>query len=220
VTVRPVPLRTVGVGCSEPTLGRQPLPEQASARRPGEGHRPDAAVRGSRRLLGLRLLGGGATAGIVAGVALAMLGPLAFGGRTFAVLSGSMEPTLHVGDLVLEKKIAAPDIHVGDIVTFRSPEDSSKLITHRVRRVVVADGTVKVTTKGDANLSVERWTVPADGTVGRALGRVPKIGYLLVWTRSPAGRMLFIVLPACLLGLSQLRRIWTKPGGGAGDAQA
>jgi signal peptidase len=149
-----------------------------------------------------------------------MLGPLVFGGRTFAVLSGSMEPTLHVGDLVLEKKVAAPDIHVGDIVTFRSPDDAGKLITHRVRRVVIADGTVKVTTKGDANLSPERWTVPADGTVGRALGRVPKIGYLLVWTRSPAGRMLLIVLPALLLGLSQLWRIWTKPGGGAGGSQA
>jgi signal peptidase len=210
----------VSVGHVESRPQRRPLRDPTSARRPGEARLPEAAAHTRRRLHGLRLLAGGATVGVVAGLALAMLGPLAFGGRTFAVLSGSMEPTLHVGDLVLEKKVAAPDIHVGDIVTFRSPDDAGKLITHRVRRVVVADGTVKVTTKGDANLSPERWTVPADGTVGRALGRVPKVGYLLVWTRSPAGRLLLIVLPACLLGLSQLWRIWTKPGGGTGGPQA
>jgi signal peptidase len=204
----------------EPRLQRRPLRDPASARRPGESSPPEKVASPRTRLRGLRLLSSGAIVGVVAGLALAMLGPLVFGGRTFAVLSGSMEPTLRVGDLVLEKKVAAPDIHVGDIVTFRSPDDAGKLITHRVRRVVIADGTVKVTTKGDANLSPERWTVPADGTVGRALGRVPKIGYLLVWTRSPAGRMLLIVLPALLLGLSQLWRIWTKPGGGAGGSQA
>lgn len=204
----------------EPRLQRRPLRDPASARRPGESPPPETVASPHTRLRGLRLLGSGAIVGVVAGLALALLGPLAFGGRTFAVLSGSMEPTLHVGDLVLEKKVAAPDIHVGDIVTFRSPDDAGKLITHRVRRVLIADGTVKVTTKGDANLSPERWTVPADGTVGRALGRVPKVGYLLVWTRSPAGRMLLIVLPALLLGLSQLWRIWTKPGGGAGGSQA
>jgi signal peptidase len=210
----------VSVGHVERRLDRKPLRDPASARRPGESRPPQTVASPRKRLLGLRLLGGGATVGIVAGLALAMLGPLAFGGRTFAVLSGSMEPTLHVGDLVLEKKVSARDIHVGDIVTFRSPDDAGKLITHRVRRVVIADGTVKVTTKGDANLSPERWTVPADGSVGRALGRVPKVGYLLVWTRSPAGRMLLIVLPAFLLGLSQLWRIWTKPGRGTSDSQA
>jgi signal peptidase len=214
-----VTVRNAGLGHDAHRLRRRAPRDPESARRPGE-LLSALPVLEQRRMLGLRRLGGGAALGIVVGLVLALLGPLVFGGRTFAVLSGSMEPTLHVGDLVLEKKIAATDIHVGDIVTFRSPDDASKLITHRVRRVVVANGTVKVVTKGDANQSVERWTVPADGSVGRALGRVPKVGYLLVWTRSPAGRMLLIVLPACLLGVSQLRRIWTKPAGGAGDAPA
>jgi signal peptidase len=177
---------------------------------------PGLATREGRAPLGLRRLGSGAAVGIAVGLTLALLGPLLVGGRTLAVLSGSMEPTLHVGDLVLEQKLPATQIHPGDVVTFRSPDDAAKLITHRVRRVVVTDGTVRVTTKGDANISVERWTMPADASVGRAVGRVPKVGYLLVWTRSPAGRMLFIVLPACLLGLSQLRRIWARPGGGSG----
>ena len=177
---------------------------------------PGLAACEGRTLLGLRRLGGGAAVGIVVGLALALIGPLVVGGRTLAVLSGSMEPTLHVGDLVLEKKLPATQIHPGDVVTFRSPDDGAKLITHRVRRVVVTDGTVRVTSKGDANISVERWTMPADGSVGRAVGRVPRVGYLLVWTRSAPGRMLLIVLPACLLGLSQLRRIWTTPAGGSG----
>jgi signal peptidase len=186
---------------------------------------PNATVgqsiaRERRWMLGVRRLAGGAALGLVVGLVLALLGPLAVGGRTFAVLSGSMQPTLHVGDLVLEKKVSATDIQVGDVVTFRDPDDAGRLITHRVRRVAIESGTVRVTTKGDANLSVERWTVATDGSVGRAVGRVPKVGYLLVWTRSPAGRMLLIVLPACLLGISQLWRIWTKPAGGAGETPA
>lgn len=172
------------------------------------------AVATAGRLLAVRRFGGGVALGLVAGLVLALLGPLVVGGRTFAVLSGSMEPTLGVGDLVLEQKIPSTQIRVGDIVTFRSRDDPGKLITHRARRVSVANGVVRVTTKGDANLTVERWSVPANGHVGRAIGRVPKLGYLLVWTRSPLGRLLLIVLPASLLGLSQLRRIWSRPSGG------
>ena len=210
MTVRPVTTGAVTRGRAELRQRRRPLRDFASARPPGDLGVP-ADVAGGGRLLGRRRLGDGLALGRVLGLALATVGPLAFGGRSFAVLSGSMQPTLRVGDLVLEKRTVAPEIRVGDIVTFRSPEDSSKLITHRVRRVAIADGIVKVTTKGDANLSVEHWTIPSNGTVGRALVRVPKIGYLLVWTRSTPGRLLLIALPACVLGASQLRRIWSTP---------
>ncbi len=179
-------------------------------RRPDGGGDLEQSAR--PRLLGLRRLGVGLLLGLAAGLVLAMLGPLVAGGRTLSVLTGSMEPTLHVGDLVVDRTIPATRIQVGDVVTFRSPDDAGKLITHRVRRVSLAPGTVRVTTKGDANLTVERWSIPADGTVGRVVTRVPKLGYLLVWTRTPVGRMLLIVLPACLLGITQLWRIWTKPG--------
>lgn len=217
MTVRPVMAGSVTLGRAELRQRRRALRDPVNARPPGSPGTPVAAPRRGR-LLGIRRLGEGLVLGLVVGLVVATVGPLVFHGRTFAVLSGSMQPTLGVGDLVLEKRIAAPDIHVGDIVTFRSPEDGSKLITHRVRRVAISDGIVKVTTKGDANLSVERWTIPADGTMGRAVGRVPKIGYLLVWTRSTPGRLLLIVLPACLIGLSQLRRIWSTSNKAPNDA--
>jgi signal peptidase I len=219
VTVRPVTTGAVTRGGAELRQRRRPLRDLANARPPGDLGAPAVGV-GRGRLLALRRLGDGLALGLILGLALATVGPLAFGGRSFAVLSGSMQPTLRVGDLVLEKRTVAVEIHVGDIVTFRSPEDSSKLITHRVRRVAIADGVVKVATKGDANLSVEHWTIPADGTVGRAIVRVPKIGYLLVWTRSTPGRLLLIALPACLLGASQLRRIWSTPTKAPTDAVA
>ncbi len=209
---------TVNLGRDELRQRRRPLRDPVNARPPGALGTPAAPRR--ERLLAVRRLGDGLLLGLVLGLALAAVGPLAFHGRSFAVLSGSMQPTLRVGDLVLEKRTAGTDIHVGDIVTFRSPEDADKLITHRVRRVVIGDGIVRVTTKGDANLSVERWTIPVDGTVGRAIGRVPKVGYLLVWARTTPGRLLLIALPACLLGASQLRRIWSTPGKAPKNAAA
>jgi hypothetical protein len=66
-------------------------------------------------------------------------------------------------------------------------------------------------TKGDANNSVERWTVPATGRIGRVQLRIPKIGYPLVYAHSRLGLIGLVAAPALLLCLLELRRIWTAP---------
>ena len=48
------------------------------------------------------------------------------GSRRFAVLSGSMEPTIATGDVVVVDKIAPLEARVGDVVTFRSPENPAQ----------------------------------------------------------------------------------------------
>ena len=54
---------------------------------------------------------------LLAAVAL----PNAIGMRSFTVMSGSMEPTIHVGDVVIDKKISPLDARPGDVVTFSDP---------------------------------------------------------------------------------------------------
>jgi len=149
----------------------------------------------------------GAIAVAVASVVL----PYAFGGRSYTVMSGSMEPRIHTGDVVAEEKIAPSDMRSGDIVTFQDPDVRGRMITHRVRSVREHDGTVSVVTKGDANTTVERWTIPVGGHVGRVRYRVAHVGYALVFARSAPGKLLLIVLPALLLGILELRRIWRRP---------
>lgn len=141
----------------------------------------------------------------------AVVAPYALGGRSYTVMSGSMEPRIHTGDVVAEQKIAPLQMRSGDIVTFQDPDVPGRMITHRVRSTRTRDGIVSVVTKGDANNTVERWTVPVDGHVGRVQYRVAHVGYALVAMRTPFGKIVLIILPALLLGILELRRIWRKP---------
>ena len=156
--------------------------------------------------------------GFSVGIAAALTVPAAFGMHPFTVLSGSMEPTIHTGDIVVVDQISPLQARVGDVVTFRSPEDPAKLITHRMISMRVRGETVFVVTRGDSNTGVERWSVPTTGTIGRAEYRIPKIGYAANRLGSRFGRLAFLVVPACLLALVELCRIWRPaPTRGPGD---
>jgi signal peptidase I len=149
--------------------------------------------------------------GAAAAALLAVTVPYVMGGRSYTVMSGSMEPRIHTGDVVGEERIAPADMRSGDIVTFQDPEKAGRMITHRVRSVRERAGVYSVVTKGDANNNVERWTIPADGQLGRVQYRVGHVGRLLVFTRGPFGILMLVVLPAMLLGGLELRRIWARP---------
>jgi hypothetical protein len=71
---------------------------------------------------------------------------------------------------------------------------------------------VRFVTRGDANTGVERWAVAKNGTIGRVEYRVPKLGYVANRVGSRLGRFTFIVVPALLLALSELWRIWRPAG--------
>ena len=150
-----------------------------------------------------------------------IVAPSLVGGRSLTVMSGSMEPALRVGDIVINSKVSPADVRVGDIVTFSDPEGTGKLITHRVRRVRIADGTAHMVTKGDKTNSVERWDVPARGSFGRVEFRVPLLGFLVFWLHGPLARLGLIVVPALLLAGFELWRIWRpQQRGDLGDATA
>jgi signal peptidase len=146
--------------------------------------------------------------GVLSGVLLTLTVPRVLGKPVLVVLTGSMEPELAVGDVVIESKISPLDARVGDVITFRDPERPDRLITHRVRRVVRSGGELSFTTKGDANNTVETWQIPRDGGIGRVEYRFPKLGYVVSWISGPAARLFLVVVPAILLGLLELKRIW------------
>jgi signal peptidase len=148
--------------------------------------------------------------GFTAVLALALIVPSFFGYGSLTVLSGSMMPTLHVGDVVIEHKVSPLSVRVGDIVTFRVPEHQSRLYTHRVVSMEADGADVSFVTKGDANTGVERWTVPTSGTIGCVELRIPYLGYLTNRAGSRIGRFGLLVIPAVLLALVELRRIWRR----------
>jgi signal peptidase len=143
--------------------------------------------------------------GFVLAVLLSAALPLAIGDRSFVVRSGSMEPAIDTGDVVVVQPIAPASAAVGDIVTF---EHHGKLTSHRARVIQRRAHEVLFTTQGDANTGEEHWKVAADGRVGRVMYRVPKLGFAVGPIQTPAGRLGLIILPALLLASSLMRRIW------------
>jgi signal peptidase len=156
-------------------------------------------------LVGLAVWGA-AGFGLVVGTFVSV--PSVVGRHSFTVLSGSMEPTLHVGDVVIDRKAHPLDVRPGDIVTFRDPDGTTRLLTHRVVQMRVAGSTAYVVTKGDANHGVERWSIPVDGTVGLVEFRLPKLGHVMSRLGGRDGRLLLIAVPALLLALFELKRLW------------
>jgi signal peptidase I len=119
----------------------------------------------------------------VTGVSVLVLGALLLallGYRPMVVRSGSMVPTLGIGDVVIANWVHVDRIHPGEIVTFPADIDRPQLITHRVQKVVVGRDFVHVQTKGDANAEPEEWSQPRNALVGHVYWRIPKIGRLLV----------------------------------------
>jgi signal peptidase I len=159
--------------------------------------------------------------GVAFGGFAVVVAPGLVGGRSLTVMSGSMEPALGVGDVVIDSRISPADVRVGDIVTFPDPEGTARLITHRVRRLRIVDGTAHVVTKGDNTNAVERWDLPATGSLGRVEYRVPLLGFLVFWLHGAFAGVALIVVPALLLAAFELRRIWRpEPPEPLGDASA
>jgi signal peptidase I len=149
-----------------------------------------------------------AVLGAAAAAVVALVLPFAFNARSSTVMSGSMEPTIATGDVVVIQSIRPSQVRVGDVVTFRDPRHHGRLITHRVRGLRFVGAGARVTTKGDANTSVERWKIARDGWIGRVAYRIPKLGRLALGVQDPAVRLFLLVMPAVLLGAWLILGIW------------
>jgi signal peptidase len=153
----------------------------------------------------------GTVLGLAGGLVLVVAGPQIVGGRALTVMSGSMSPAIETGDIIVTRGISPLDARIGDVVTFRDPESQSRLLTHRVTDIRYREGTVAVTTKGDANTKRERWVISEEGRIGRVVLRLPKLGYLVARAGTPSGRILLLMVPALLLAFLGLKRIWSEP---------
>ena len=163
------------------------------------------------RLLGNIALWIGAILGIVAGSVwfagqLGWLQPL-------IVISGSMEPGIDTGDLLIARNIATADLEVGDVVSLHS-EMTGKLVTHRVVDVTPADDSWEITMKGDANDNVDVETYAVGDSVLTPAVQIPMGGTVVSKLMEPAVALPILLALVALLGMSLLdeqpRRTVTK----------
>ena len=132
-------------------------------------------------------------------LAILLAGVRLVGLQVFTVLSGSMEPTYHVGSLIYVKKTDPADIQVGDPITFVLNE---KLVvaTHRVTAIDIdEEGIIRYHTKGDANESEDGGTVHQGNLLGKPVFTIPYLGYVANFMQNPPGTYISIAGGAILV---------------------
>ncbi|HXX90089.1 MAG TPA: signal peptidase I [Acidimicrobiales bacterium] len=135
-----------------------------------------------------------------------------FGYRVLAIKSGSMTPTLRVGDLVVSRQIHPASAKPGEIISFRDPYLHQQLVTHRVVAMKIAGSQVRFVTKGDANAVTEHWSIPATGTIGKEELRIPFAGRWVAPLWSVTAWIIAIALVTLWIAAVALRWIWGEGG--------
>ena len=121
--------------------------------------------------------------------------------KVLTVLSGSMEPAIHTGSVVIVKPVA--EYKVGDIITFGEISKTKTPTTHRIFEI--KDN--KFITKGDANNAPDMKEILPREVIGRVLFSVPYAGYVISAAQKPIGFLLIIILPALFIVSDEIRKI-------------
>ena len=138
--------------------------------------------------------------GILLILAVLLAGVRLVGLRPLTVLSGSMEPTYHVGSLIYVKSVDYKDLKAGDVITFMLDEDT--LATPRLVEVVPDEddpATVRYRTKGDANEFEDGSLVHYKNVVGTPVFTIPELGYVANYIQNPPGTYVALSAGAVLL---------------------
>ncbi len=123
--------------------------------------------------------------------------PSVFGYMIQRVETGSMEPALHVQDVILSKKISdKDDLKVGDIITFQggSRFDNNR-VTHRIIVEPFKDdeGDWVVVTMGDAN-QIDDGPIKLQDVESKMVRKMEVLRWLYSFFFSPWGLIVFILL--------------------------
>ena len=140
--------------------------------------------------------------------------------QTFFIPSGSMEPTLQIGDRIIVDKLAYDlhSIHRGDVVVFAKPpkETSAPGIKDLVKRIIGLPGDTVSSRNGDVYINgkplSEPWLPPIDRgvTVGITKQVVPAGDYFVMGdnrTDSSDSRVFGPISGALIVGRADMR-VW------------
>lgn len=108
-----------------------------------------------------------------------------FGMATFVVLTGSMEPTIQPGEMIIIKE--TDNYKSNDIITYR--EDKNFLVTHRIIRV----NEEGIVTKGDNN-NIEDKEIKKEQILGKVIFQSKLFGFFILYLLKPITLLLIFIL--------------------------
>ncbi len=97
--------------------------------------------------------------------------PSFLGIKTYVIISGSMEPNIDIGDIVIVKE--EKNLQVGDVISYRKGQS---VITHRIVNITEENGEKEYKTKGDNNNTEDSEIIFNNNIEGKVIRVVPKLG--------------------------------------------
>lgn len=114
----------------------------------------------------------------------ATVAPRFMGLQSYAIVSGSMEPSFPVGSLVYAEPIEPEALAVGDVAVFWRNDE---VVIHRIEENLYEDR--ELITRGDANEGIDAHPALYENVVGRAVNQIPGIGYFVMALASLPGKL-------------------------------
>ena len=136
-------------------------------------------------------------------VAISLL-PITGNLKILTVMSGSMEPKIHVGSLVFVKPVS--QYNIGDVVT-RKTDDPGVTITHRIISKEEVAGKSVFQTKGDANNAEDSEKTAQERIVGKVFFNIPYLGFPIGYAKTTKGLILIIIIPAVIIVYEEIGKI-------------
>lgn len=123
--------------------------------------------------------------------------------RLFVVQSGSMEPAVHIGSVVVTQ--AQRTYTKGDIITVR--DSARTTVTHRITEIRVVGNQSYYTTKGDANKSADTDVRLGENVIGKTMVTIPYLGFVLNFAKTKNGLLFLVIFPSLILMYNELLSI-------------
>lgn len=125
-----------------------------------------------------------------------------------SVPTGSMEPNIPKGSMIVAREVPVGDVGVGDVIVFHAPK-TGVLTVHRIVEVGDDGGVPVVQTRGDANEVRDPWEARLDGSSVHLVEYVvPVLGRATTWLNGYWLRLGLIILSTVLVLVGGLRTIW------------
>ena len=118
-----------------------------------------------------------------------------FGYRIYRVVSGSMEPTLRINDIVIIKK--QDDYSINDIVTY---EYNNNFVTHRI----IKENKNVITTKGDSN-DAEDESITKDKVLGKVVYRFKVVGFIIFMLSNPFSWVIILIVSMIMIFVTPVK---------------
>lgn len=123
----------------------------------------------------------------------------------YVVLSNSMAPEFHSGDVVFVHSTSPSAVQVNDTITYHTPNVAGTN-THKVVDIVNQSNQTLFQTKGIANEEPDPYLVPPRAYIGKVVFHVPLLGVLITFLQTELGLVMFVIVPLSLLIVSE---VWT-----------